>query len=97
MWRLVWEMQSCCGHLATVAIYNLVPFWNDLWYPLILIGNVESRKTLLLGVARLFGQYEQNWSEILAVLTLSVVPVIALYLLMSKQSIKDMTAGAVKG
>ncbi len=83
--------------LATVAIYNLVPFWNDLWFPLIFIGNVESQKTLLLGVTRLFGQYEQDWSQILAVLTLSAVPVILLYLLMSKQFIRGMTAGAVKG
>ena len=83
--------------LATAAIYNLVPFWNDLWFPLIFIGNVESQKTLLLGVTRLFGQYEQDWSKILAVLTLSAVPVITLYLLMSKQFIKGMTAGAVKG
>ena len=83
--------------LATVAIYNLIPFWNDLWFPLILIGNVESQKTLLLGVTRLFGQYEQDWSRILAVLSLSAVPVLALYLLMSQQFIKGMTAGAVKG
>jgi ABC-type glycerol-3-phosphate transport system permease component len=33
--------------LATVAIYNLVPIWNDLWFPLIFI-NLESQKTVLL-------------------------------------------------
>jgi len=82
--------------LATVAIYNLVPFWNDLWFPLIFITN-ERSKTLLLGVTRLFGQYQTDWSKVLAVLTLSAIPVIALYLIMSKQFIKGLTAGAVKG
>lgn len=82
--------------LATVAIYNLVPFWNDLWFPLLFIS-VESEKTLLLGVTRLFGQYQTDWSKVLAVLTLSAVPVISLYLLMSKQFIAGLTAGAVKG
>ncbi|MDR1568909.1 MAG: carbohydrate ABC transporter permease [Oscillospiraceae bacterium] len=82
--------------LATVAIYNLVPFWNDLWFPLIFISD-ERSKTLLLGVTRLFGQYQTDWSKVLAVLTLSAIPVIALYLLMSKQFIKGLTAGAVKG
>jgi raffinose/stachyose/melibiose transport system permease protein len=82
--------------LATVAIYNLVPFWNDLWFPLIFITN-EKSKTLLLGVTRLFGQYQTDWSKVLAVLTLSAIPVIALYLMMSKQFIKGLTAGAVKG
>ncbi|MEF9975334.1 MAG: carbohydrate ABC transporter permease [Oscillospiraceae bacterium] len=82
--------------IATVAIYNLVPFWNDLWFPLILISN-EKAKTLLLGVTRLFGQYQTDWSKVLAVLTLSSLPVLILYLLMSRQFIKGMTAGAVKG
>ncbi|NQT59644.1 MAG: carbohydrate ABC transporter permease [Bacteroidetes bacterium] len=82
--------------LATVAIYNLVPMWNDLWFPLIFI-NEESQKTLILGVTRLFGQYQTDWSKILAVLTLSAVPVMALYLLMSKQFIRGLTSGAVKG
>ena len=82
--------------LATVAIYNLVPFWNDLWFPLIFISD-DRAKTVLLGVTRLFGQYQTDWSKVLAVLTLSAVPVIALYLMASKQFIKGLTAGAVKG
>lgn len=82
--------------LATVAIYNLIPFWNDLWFPLIFINN-DAHKTLLLGVTRLFGQYMTDWSRILAVLTLSAVPVLLLYLTMSKNFIKGLTAGAVKG
>ena len=82
--------------LGSVAIFNLVPIWNDLWFPLIFI-NEESQKTLILGVTRLFGQYQTDWSKILAVLTLSAVPVMVLYLLMSKQFIKGLTAGAVKG
>jgi len=82
--------------LATVAIYNLIPFWNDLWFPLIFI-NTEDQKTLLLGVTRLFGQYQTDWSKVLAVLTLSAIPVLALYLTMSQQFIKGVTAGAVKG
>jgi raffinose/stachyose/melibiose transport system permease protein len=82
--------------LATTAIYNLVPFWNDLWFPLIFITD-DRAKTLLLGVTRLFGQYQTDWSKVLAVLTLSAIPVIFLYLLMSRQFIKGLTARAVKG
>lgn len=82
--------------LATVAIYNLIPFWNDLWFPLIFI-NQDAHKTLLLGVTHLFGQYMTDWSRILAVLTLSAIPVLVLYLTMSKNFIRGLTAGAVKG
>ena len=81
--------------MATVGIYNLIPFWNDLWFPLIMISD-EKSKTLLLGVTRLFGQYQTDWSKVLAVLTLSSLPVLILYLFMSQQFIKSMTSGAIK-
>ena len=81
--------------LATVAIFNLVPIWNDLWFPLIFIRK-DDQRTLILGVTRLFGEYQTDWSKILAVLSLSCIPVIILYLTMAKQFIAGLTAGAVK-
>ena len=82
--------------LATVAIYNLVPIWNDLWFPLIFITE-ESSKTVLLAVTRLQGQYSTDWPKVLTILSMSALPVIVLYLTMSKQFIAGLTAGAVKG
>jgi raffinose/stachyose/melibiose transport system permease protein len=82
--------------LATVAIFNLVTLWNDLWFPLIFIRK-ESQRTLMLGVTRLFGQYQTDWTSILATLTLASVPILLLYLLMAKQFIQGLTAGAIKG
>ena len=82
--------------LATVGIYNLVPIWNDLWFPLIFITQ-EDKKTVLLAVTRLQGQYSTDWPRVFALLTLSALPVILLYLSMSKQFVAGLTAGAVKG
>ncbi len=82
--------------LATVIIFNLIPVWNDLWFPLIFI-RAEDQRTVILGVSLLFGQYQSNWTRILSALTLSALPILILYLLMSKQFIKGLTAGAVKG
>lgn len=82
--------------LATVGIYNLVPIWNDLWFPLIFI-NMEEKKTVLLAVTRLQGQYTTDWPKVFALLTLSALPVILLYLSMSRQFVSGLTAGAVKG
>lgn len=93
-WRIVLPLIRPA--LATVAIYNLVPIWNDLWFPLIFITS-ERQKTVLLAVTKLQGQYVTDWPKVLAVLTLSALPVILLYLTMSKQFIKGLTAGAVKG
>lgn len=82
--------------MATVAIFNLIPIWNDLWFPLILIRR-EPHRTLILGISFLFGQYQTDWTKILAILTLASLPVLLLYIIMSKQFIKGLTAGAVKG
>jgi len=81
--------------LATVAIFNLVNLWNDLWFPLIIIRS-DDQRTLMLGVTRLFGQYQTDWNKVLAVLTTASVPIILLYLFLSKQFIQGLTAGAVK-
>jgi raffinose/stachyose/melibiose transport system permease protein len=82
--------------LATVTIFNLIPIWNDLWFPLIFIRQQEAR-TVIYGVSLLFGQYQTDWTRILSALSLSAIPLLVLYLLMSKQFIKGLTAGAVKG
>jgi raffinose/stachyose/melibiose transport system permease protein len=97
-WRIYWSLilPLVRPALATVAIFNLIPIWNDLWFPLIFIRQEEQR-TVMLGVTLLFGQYQTNWTNILAVLTLSALPLLVLYLLMAKQFIKGLTAGAVKG
>ena len=57
----------------------------------------EEVKTILLAVTRLQGQYASDWPRIFALLTLSALPVILLYLTMSKQFVAGLTAGAVKG
>lgn len=82
--------------LATVAIFNIIPIWNDLWFPLILIRTQESR-TVTLGVTLLFGQYQTDWTRALSALSLAAIPVLIAYLLMSGQFIKGLTAGALKG
>ena len=82
--------------LATVAVFNMIPIYNDLWFPLILT-RAEENRTVTYGVSLLFGQYQTDWNAILSTLSLAAVPILILYLLMSKQFIRGLTAGAIKG
>jgi raffinose/stachyose/melibiose transport system permease protein len=97
-WQIYWNviLPLIRPALATVAIFNLIPIWNDFWFPLILIRQ-ESSRTVPLGVTLLFGQYQTNWTNILSALSLATMPIIILYLLMASQFIKGLTAGAIKG
>jgi len=81
--------------MATVAIFSMIPIWNDLWFPLILAPS-EATKTITLGTQVFIGQFVTNWNAVLAALTLSITPVLILYALFSRQLIRGITAGAVK-
>jgi raffinose/stachyose/melibiose transport system permease protein len=81
--------------VATVAVFTMIPIWNDLWFPLILAPG-ESTQTITLGVQQFVGQYATDWNAVLASLTLAVVPVLVLYVIFSRQLIRGITSGAVK-
>jgi raffinose/stachyose/melibiose transport system permease protein len=81
--------------IATVAVFTMIPVWNDLWFPLIL-ANSESSKTVILGAQQFIGQYFKDWNAMLAALSLSIVPTLLMYLLFSRQLIAGLTRGAVK-
>ena len=85
-----------CPALAAVAIINFIPIWNDFWFPLVLIRS-DNIKTVPLATALLYGQYETNFGLIFAVLSMASLPVIIFYLILSRQFIKGLTAGALKG
>ncbi|WP_298209495.1 carbohydrate ABC transporter permease [Acidovorax sp.] len=81
--------------VATVAVFTMVPIWNDLWFPLILAPG-ESTQTITLGVQQFLGQFATDWNAVLAALSLAVLPVLVLYAVFSRQLIRGITSGAVK-
>lgn len=81
--------------MATVAVFTMIPIWNDLWFPLIL-APAEQTKTITLGSQVFIGQFVTNWNAVLAALSLAILPVLVLYLIFSRQLIRGITAGAVK-
>ncbi len=81
--------------LATVAVFNMIPIWNDLWFPLIL-APAEETKTLTLGSQVFIGQFVTDWNAVLSALSMAILPVLILYVIFSRQLIRGITSGAVK-
>ena len=81
--------------IATVAIFTMVPIWNDLWFPLLLTSS-DSTHTITLGVQQFLGQYTTDWNSVLSALSLAILPVVVIYVIFSRQLISGLTAGAVK-
>lgn len=81
--------------MATVAVFNMIPIWNDLWFPLIL-APAEATKTLTLGSQVFIGQFVTDWNAVLSALGMAILPVMVLYVIFSRQLIRGITSGAVK-
>jgi len=81
--------------IATVAVFTVVPIWNDLWFPLILTSS-DATHTVTLGVQQFLGQYITDWNSVLAALSMAILPVVVIYVILSRQLISGLTSGAVK-
>ncbi len=81
--------------MATVAVFTMIPVWNDLWFPL-LLAPTGGKQTITLGVQQFLGQYITDWNAVLAALSTAIVPVLLLYVIFSRQLIRGLTSGAVK-
>ena len=81
--------------LVIAAIQNAVPIWNDFFFPLVLISS-EGLKTLPQGLTVFMGEYNTDWGVLFAGLSLSALPIIAVYAVLSRHFIAGMTSGAVK-
>ena len=82
--------------LATVVIVNVVPWWNDFFFPLLFLTS-DTWKTIPLGMQIFFGQHLVDWSLVFSGMVLASLPLLIIYLIMSRQFIAGLTAGAVKG
>ena len=82
--------------VVTVAILNTMWIWNDYLLPYLVIGS--DYKTIPIAVQYLKGGYGSvDMGALMAMLVLSVVPVVVFYVLCQKYIIKGVAAGAVKG
>ena len=82
----------------TVAILNAMWIWNDYLLPYLVIGLSTPYKTIPVAVQYLVGSYgSKDMGAMMALLVLSVIPIVVFYLLCQKYIIEGVVAGAVKG
>ena len=82
--------------MATLAIYNGVNMWNEFSFVNTLTQSAQNR-TLPLAIWEFQGQYSMNTPMIMAVLTLTLLPMVIMFIIFQDKLVKGMTAGAVKG
>lgn len=84
--------------VITVAILNAMWIWNDYLLPYLVIGVSTPYKTIPVAVQYLMGSYgAKDYGCLMALLVLSIIPIIVFYLCCQKYIIEGVVAGAVKG
>ena len=81
--------------IATIAIFSFMWRWNDFLWPFIVIAQ-QKKYTIQLALANFVGQYDVDWSKLLSMTVISIIPLIIVFLLFQKYFIKGMTSGGVK-
>ena len=89
-------MPLCRPVLATVIILSFMGTWNEFPFALVLIKD-NALKTIPVGLRNFQGAHSARYTEFLAGLTISLMPVIIVYSIFYKKIIVGMTAGTVKG
>ncbi len=82
--------------LVTIAIIQTFSCWNEFSFALVLIKNV-ALQTVPLAMTMFKGQFASDYPKIMSAMLTTMAPIVVLYFVFSKQIIKGMVAGAVKG
>lgn len=86
----------CKPILTTIAIIQTFACWNEFSFALLLI-NDPRLKTVPLAMTNFTGQFSSDYPKIMAAMLITMIPIVTFYFIFSKQIIKGMVSGAVKG
>lgn len=82
--------------ISTVTIIVFVASWNQFMLPLLVLSDTKLY-TIPLGVMQYQGQYASGWNQIMAFITLSMLPIAIFYFILQKYVVEGLTSGAIKG
>lgn len=94
LWYII--MPICKPILITIAIIQVFSCWNEFSFALVLIKDV-GLQTVPLALTQFKGQFASDYPKQMAAMLITMSPIVVLYFAFSKQIIKGMVAGAVKG
>lgn len=96
--RIYWNimMPLCRPAMITLGIFHLMNNWNDLLYPLMLTSSADMR-TLSAGLALFVGQRAIEYGPTLAAATISILPLLIVYMFAQRYFVQDVATSGLKG
>lgn len=93
-WKIIMPLSKPI--IASCAIVSFRAVWNELLFANVLLEST-AKKTIPVGLVNLQGTTTTNWTMLMSGMVIASVPLIVLFLLLQKQFIRGLSAGAVKG
>jgi multiple sugar transport system permease protein len=97
-WRVFWDVILPLSRpgLITLAIFTFMGTYNSFFWPLVMLKS-EARYTLPIGLMYFDTTRGQSTHLMMAAVTMSVVPMVVIFVLLQKYLVKGIQLGAVKG
>jgi multiple sugar transport system permease protein len=83
--------------IAAVALFNFLYNWNDLFSPLLFVGNNQHLWTLTLGLTEFQQRHGTEWNLSMAMSIMIMLPLIVLFFLAQRAFVEGVTLTGVKG
>ncbi|PAX52090.1 carbohydrate ABC transporter permease [Brunnivagina elsteri] len=95
--QILWQVMLPLARpaLVTLFLFTFIGEWNDVFKPLVFTTRPELR-TVQLALAEFQEQFTNNWSLMMAAVTISTVPVMVLFLIGQRQFIQGIASTGVK-
>lgn len=81
--------------LATLFIIDALATWNELLIALVLIS-ADAWRTVPVGLLQFQGQFSSRYTELMAGVLISILPILTIYLFLQRYMVSGLTAGALK-
>lgn len=82
--------------LAVLTIFSFMWRWDDFLWPLIVISD-PGKYTIQLALSNFIGEYNVDWSSLLAMSVITMVPILIVFLIFQKQLVKGIVTTGMKG
>jgi len=94
-WRIVLPLTN--NTIITVASINFIFIWNDFIFSNT-FTNDSQYKTIAVGLQEFIGAFgATDWGQTFAAISISILPIILIYLILNKNVMAGMSEGSVKG
>lgn len=82
--------------LVTIALLQFINTWNEFYFALMLTSG-DSARTVPIALNYYMGTFANNYSALFAAVVMTVLPTILVFIILQRQVMESLTAGAVKG